>query len=138
MSLIHRTRIVIAVAAFSLMFAGASLAEDDPRAVIGAQIEAFLADDFDTAFDFASPGIRRMFRTPENFGAMVRQGYPMVWRPAEVRYGASETRGAAVLQRVIVTDEGGRVHVLEYRMEPAGETWKIAGVRILEAAGVGA
>jgi len=59
---------------------------DEIKAVIGNQIEAFLADDFATAFTFASPMIREIFRTPENFGSMVRNGYPMVWRPAEIRY----------------------------------------------------
>jgi len=138
-SLFTRMRMAAALAlVLAALGVGPTAAQDDPRAVIGAQIEAFRADDFASAFEHASPGIRQMFRTPENFGAMVRQGYPMVWRPAEVRYGAAETRGAAVLQRVIVTDGAGRVHVLEYRMEQAGDTWKIAGVRILPQAGVGA
>lgn len=56
------------------------------RGVIGSQLDAFEADDVDRAFGFASNGIRGMFGTPERFGQMVREGYPMVWRPGEVRY----------------------------------------------------
>ena len=53
------------------------------ESVISKQIEAFRADDFATAFTFASPNIRSMFGTPDNFGVMVRRGYPMVWRPGQ-------------------------------------------------------
>ena len=49
--------------------------------VIGRQLEALEADDFARAFTFASPMIQGMFGTPENFGAMVKRGYPMVHRP---------------------------------------------------------
>ena len=38
------------------------------------------------AFDYASPTIRGIFGSPDRFGAMVQQGYPMVYRPSEVRY----------------------------------------------------
>ena len=64
----------------------AAAQEGDIRDVISSQIDAFLEDDFVTAFTFAHPSIRNMFRTPDNFGRMVRNGYPMVWRPAEVDY----------------------------------------------------
>ena len=46
----------------------------------------FLQDDFATAFTFASPNIQGIFGTHQNFGQMVRSGYPMVWRPADVQY----------------------------------------------------
>ena len=60
-------------------------AQDAPiQGVIQSQIDAFQADDFARAFSFASPTIQGMFGTPENFGLMVKEGYPMVYRPAEV------------------------------------------------------
>ena len=68
---------------------------DDIEAVIGAQLEAFAADDFAKAFTFASPMIKGMFGTPERFGQMVRGGYPMVWRPSRVEFGkVQDTRRA--------------------------------------------
>ena len=106
--------------------------------VIRSQIDAFLADDFARAFTYASPMIQNMFRTPDNFGMMVRQGYPMVWRPAELRFGAREERGGRVYQEVMITDQGGRLHVPQYEMLPGGESWEINGVRFLEAPQVGA
>jgi len=124
----------------ALLIAGSAMADtkDEVTAVIQSQIEAFLADDFATAFSFASPGIKGMFGGPDRFGLMVREGYPMVWRPAEVQYLELRTEGGFPAQRVLITDENGASHLLEYRMIPAGDGWQIGGVRILQAAGVGA
>ncbi|WP_172298431.1 DUF4864 domain-containing protein [Pseudoruegeria sp. HB172150] len=131
------TRILLAmVLAFGL--AGPVMAQSDEiQGVIGAQLEAFLADDFATAFTYASPTIRQIFRTPENFGSMVRQGYPMVWRPAEVDYLGLEERDGRVLQRVEIADGNGTLHVLEYEMVETAEGWQINGVRILPAPEIG-
>jgi hypothetical protein len=123
--------------ALGLSLPGHAQPADGVESVIQRQIDAFLADDFETAFTFASPGIKRLFGTPENFGRMVRNGYPMVWRPSEVEFGPRERRGEVVLQRVRVLDQTGRMHVLLYQMTPDGESWQINGVQILESAQVG-
>ncbi len=77
---------------------------------ITRQLEAFKQDDFETAFRFASPMIKGMFGSSQRFGQMVRQGYPMVWRPADVRYGAAVEDGPTVRQLVIITDGAGTLH----------------------------
>lgn len=100
---------------------------------IQSQFDAFLEDDFATAFGFASPNLRTMFRTPENFGAMVRQGYPMVWRPDAVSFGDLRSISGGMYQRVIVTDEAGNLHYLDYQMQQVDGQWRIAGVQILQA-----
>ena len=108
------------------------------RQVISDQIAAFEADDFATAFAFASPGIRAIFGTPGRFGAMVREGYPMVWRPGEVRFADLAERGGRTLQRVLVTDTAGALYVLEYEMVQDGQGWRIDGVRVLDEGAAGA
>ena len=107
--------------------------------VIRSQIDAFLQDDVETAFTYASPGIKSLFGTPERFGTMVRNGYPMVWRPAEVEFLELEQRGGGPWQTVMMRDATGALHVLGYRMErgPNG-AWKIDGVQILRQPEVGA
>lgn len=118
---------------------GPAAAQDtDIRGVISSQIDAFKADDFNTAFSFAAPTIQNIFRTPENFGRMVSQGYPMVWRPADVEYLELRQENGAIFQDLRITDAEGRVHLLEYRMTEMATGWKISGVRLLEAAGVAA
>ncbi|MDU8943462.1 DUF4864 domain-containing protein [Ovoidimarina sediminis] len=114
--------------------------ERDPAipGVIQSQIDAFLADDFVTAFTFASPNIKRLFGNPDRFGTMVRQGYPMVWRPADVQFLEQETKGGAIHQKVLITDAEGVPHVLDYQMIPTPEGWQINGVVLLVAPPVGA
>lgn len=126
-------RALILSLALILSFALPAKAQDaEIQGTISAQIEAFKVDDFDTAFGFAHANIRRIFQTPQNFGRMVSQGYPMVWRPAEVTYKDLRERSGSLFQDVQVVDAQGRVFLLEYAMTQTPEGWKISGVRILE------
>lgn len=137
-----RTFILSAIA--GAMLAGSVLAQEalpaDPgiEGTIRSQVDAFLADDFETAFGFAAPGIQLMFRTPENFGAMVRNGYPMVWRPEDLRFAELREIDGALWQKVIVRDAQGATHVLDYRMEMLDGQWRISGVQILPSPDVSA
>ena len=117
---------------------GALAQQSEIQGTIGSQLEAFKADDFDTAFTFATPSLRRLFQTPQNFERMVTQGFPMVWRPADVRYLDLREENGAMVQTVEITDAEGRVHRLAYLMEPTAEGWRIGGVQILEAPEVAA
>lgn len=108
------------------------------RETIQGQFDAFLADDFATAFGFASPGIQGIFGTPERFGAMVRNGYPMVWRPAEVKYLELHSKRGGLWQRVMITDAEGQVHFLDYEMVATPDGIRIGGVEILQAPDLGA
>ncbi|MCK0149625.1 DUF4864 domain-containing protein [Marivita sp. S6314] len=102
------------------------------------QIDAFLKDDFETAFTFASPSIRNMFGSSDNFGRMVQQGYPMVWRPEDVVFGDLRAIAGGLYQMVIVKDADGALHYLDYRMQQIDGEWRIAGVQILQAPDVSA
>ena len=107
---------VICVMLTLSMVGGASAPGADIEDVINRQMDAFKADDFSTAFTFASPNIRNMFRTPENFGRMVAQGYPMVWRPAEIEYLDLREDGGSLKQTIRIVDQKGGVHLLAYSM----------------------
>lgn len=136
-------RQLLAAFAATLCLATASLADESAapavRDTIRRQIDAFLADDFERAFTFASPGIQGIFQTPENFGRMVREGYPMVWRPETVRFLELREISGALWQKVLIEDANGATHVLDYRMEPDGAgDWRIDGVQILRAPDVSA
>ena len=114
-------------------------AQDGPiEDVIQGQVEAFRAGDMEGAFAFASPGIRRLFGSPERFGAMVEQGYPMVWRPSEVRYLDRRELGSTVIQKVLMRDAAGVPWVLDYQMIEGPDGWMIDGVRIERANDMGA
>ena len=105
---------------------------------IQSQVDAFLVDDFAEAFTFASPMIQGMFGSPERFGAMVRQGYPMVWRPAEVEFLELRDVNGIPVQRVRMQDATGKQHYLDYQMIPGADGWRINGVSLVPAPGVAA
>ena len=110
----------------------------DIESTIQGQFDAFIAGDAERAFAFASPTIKGIFGSSENFGAMVRQGYPMVWDPADVQMLDLRREGAKLSQRVMVTDQGGRTHILDYDMLETADGWQIDGVQLLQQSGVGA
>jgi hypothetical protein len=128
--------------ALSLLLGAPGAADPAARpaitATIEAQIAAFLADDVETAFGYASDSIRSLFQTPERFGAMVREGYPMVWRPSAWRFLELREVNGNLYQTVLMTGPDGRLHMLEYAMWPGPDGWRIRGVRILRPAEAGA
>ncbi|MEW9921149.1 DUF4864 domain-containing protein [Marimonas sp. MJW-29] len=120
--------------ALGLMLAvGAGAQQAEIEGTISSQIEAFKADDFEQAFTYASPRLQDLFQTPQNFQRIVTQGYPMVWRPADVQYLELLDHGGSLWQKVQIIDEKGVMHLLLYRMQETEEGWRIAGVQILEA-----
>jgi hypothetical protein len=108
------------------------------ESVITGQIEAFRAEDLPRAFTFASPMIQQMFRDPQNFGVMVRNGYPMVWRPSEVTMGELRSENGRLVQSVILRDMAGKLFVAEYEMIELDGQWRINGVRIRQVPDAGA
>jgi hypothetical protein len=99
--------------------------------VIRAQLDAFASDDAGKAFSYAAPGIRRAFRTPENFIAMVRHSYPVVYRPAAVTFLKPETAGREVLQPVRLTDNDGTLWLAIYTMQrQPGGAWLTNGCHL--------
>ena len=130
-------RQLLAAIAISLAAVPLAAQEAEIEGVISSQLDAFRADDFAGAFDYASPFIQGMFRTPENFGSMVRQGYPMVHRPGDVTFQELEGAPPLMRQNVMIRDGAGAFHVLEYEMIERDGDWLINGVRLLTAPAVG-
>lgn len=105
------------------------------RTIIEGQMAAFHRDDGAAAFAFASPNIQAMFGTPENFLAMVRQGYVPVYRPRSVAFEdiiAGDVGQPVQLVRVVGPD--GETVIAAYDMTrlPDG-TWRINGCILLKA-----
>lgn len=105
--------------------------------VISQQIAAFQSDDVEKAFTYASPNIQRIFGTPKRFGRMVRDGYPMVWRPARFEMLKIVDTPSGPVQVVLFEDQSGRLHEAGYLMQNVDGTWRINGVQVRERPGVG-
>lgn len=132
-------RAIGVVAAF-WVWVGAAMAQDSNaiEGVIESQLEAFNAREVDDAWQYASPMIQRLFGNPRNFGAMVEQGYPMVWTNSVTQFLDLRDVGGVILQRVLIRDASGVPHILEYAMVETAQGWRIDGVAVLPAPDVGA
>jgi len=99
--------------------------------VIEAQLDAFKRDDAARAFSYAAPGIRATFGTPENFMAMVREEYAVVYRPSSLSFDVPMMAGGELVQPVRMTDAAGRAWLALYPMEkqPDG-SWRINGCQL--------
>ena len=137
---------LIATLLFTVVLAGApSAARAEPvsaadsqavRAVVEAQLDAFAADDAKRAFSYAAPVIREMFGTPDRFLAMVRDGYPVVYRPSSVTFLAPEWEEGQLVQGVHLTDAGGGLWLAIYRLErQPDKSWRISGCDVQPSSG---
>jgi hypothetical protein len=108
----------------------APLSAADERAVRGAvqgQLAAFAADDAQLAFSWAAPNVREAMGTPAGFLAMVREAYPVVYRPASVAFLKPEHKDGRVLQRVQMLDAAGDAWLATYSLQRGGKGWLITG-----------
>ena len=107
------------------------------QSVIEQQLSAFQANDLDTAFSYASPTIQQKFGSAQTFGRMVETGYPMVWRPSSHRMQELVQTDAGPVQVVLFEDATGRMHEAGYLMQQIDGIWRINGVHVRKAPGVG-
>ena len=124
---------LVLILCFGLGLGGAQAQDRDIQSVIDRQMQAFLAGDVETAFGFASPTLRRLFGTSQNFGMMVQQGYPMVWNPARFAFLEQREIGGVLWQKVQVVDQRGDFHLLDYQMISVDGVWRINGVQYTAA-----
>ena len=105
----------------------------DIQSTISDQLRAFASDNFIEAFTHASPGIKDIFGTVENFSNMVKKGYPMVWRYNNFEFLNLEETPQGYSQIVRITDQNDKLFLLKYFMKNVAGMWKISGVSIIEA-----
>jgi hypothetical protein len=109
------------------------------QATVQAQLAAFAADDAERAFAFATLTIRTLFQTPANFLAMVRQAYPVVYRPAKVLFLSPRALDAAVVQPVQLKDAAGQSWLAMYTLERQTDgRWLINGCVLVPDRALGA
>ena len=106
------------------------------RTIVEAQLDAFAADDAKRAFSYAAPSIRAMFGSPDQFMAMVRGGYPVVYRPQSVTFLQPERVQGELVQGVHLTDSSGGLWLATYRLErQPDKSWRISGCEVQPSSG---
>ena len=129
-------RSVMLAACMAMAVGAPALAADDVssadaravRVLIEAQLAAFASDDASKAFSLAAPAIQTMFVNADRFLAMVRQSYPVVYRPASVSFLQPERIDGRLIQRVQMADADGTPWMVVYELERQSDrSWRIAG-----------
>ncbi|PIB24062.1 hypothetical protein BFP76_02115 [Amylibacter kogurei] len=110
---------------------------NDIESVISDQFKAFQMDDFERAYEFASPNIQRMYGDVDRFSQMVTNGYPMVHRPSRIEFKEQQEKGGVIYQYVYIIDQQGRGFIAEYAMIEMENGWKINGVDIQRSKDIG-
>lgn len=125
----------IAILMISVPLAHAAEPVDTAQAIIQNQIEAFLNDDAETAYSFASPQIKGKFPDKTIFFDMVKRGYAPVYRPGNFAFGRSRVEGDTIVQEVLISGPDGKDWTALYFLvrQPDG-TYKINGVQMLQQA----
>ena len=116
-------------AAFSASMATADEATDqqESRAVIEAQLEAFKQGDSAKAFSYATPNIQTMFGDAETFMRMVRSGYDVVVQPANVRFVKFQSDGTNAQHAVQMIDRQKTLWNVYYVLQKRSDgSWKIS------------
>jgi len=128
-------KLVLLLAAGVLATTGASASDNlaSARGVIEKQIIAFLKDDVDSAYAFATPAVQKVFPEPRLFLEMVKRNLPPVYRPGNYAFGRalSETDGGTIAQELLITGPKGKdwraVYVL---LRQDDGNYRINGVRL--------
>ena len=105
------------------------------RHTISSQIDAFKDNDVEKAYTFAAPNIQAQFPSPDIFGLMVRNGYPIIWKPKSYKFTTFKDLGNRYIQRVLFQSYNGSLESYDYILEKNGSLWKIAGVLTINSAG---
>jgi hypothetical protein len=102
--------------------------QDAIRHVVEGQLAAFQRDDSAGAYGYASPTIQQKFGDASNFMAMVKGGYPAVYRPKSVTFDKLVDTENGPDQILTVIGPDGHAYTAHYIMQkqPDG-TWMING-----------
>jgi hypothetical protein len=105
------------------------------QAIIRSQEQAFARDDAATAFSYAAPALHATFPDPDLFLAMVRRGYPPVYRHKSFEFGEGRALDGKIAQTVRIIDADGNPWDALYTLEQQSDgSWKITGC-VLKAVG---
>ena len=138
-NIINNSHYLLLLFTLVFIFIGNSFAitvdeENEIKSIVNQQLEAFKNDDFEKAYSFASPTIKKMFSSPEVFRKMVIGGYQAVYRPQSIKIGSVEIiKGVATL-KVYLVDPNGEFVTANYLMEQQEDgEWLIGGCILSKA-----
>ena len=102
--------------------------EEIVKKVISSQLKAFKEENVEKAYSFAAPNIKKQFFNAKNFGLMVKNGYPVIWKPKNYQFVKFSSNGTRSIQRVLFRSSTDALLTYDYLLEKFSNEWRIAGV----------
>ena len=104
--------------------------------VVQAQLNAFAKDDAARAYAYATPSIQHMVGSAQNFLAMVRTQYEVVYRPSSTSFMLPSGNATEAELKVQLTDADGDAWIATYVLQrQKNKTWRIAACAVAQATG---
>lgn len=101
------------------------------QTVISSQLKALETDDSNTAFALAAPEVRKHFGSADTFIAMVREGYPALFRNQSTAFLEAAIVEDDVIQPLRIIQRDGVVVIALFNMErQSNGDWRIYGCQI--------
>ena len=117
----------------SATFAVAEDSASDPvaQSIIDNQIKSFRTGDFEQAFSHASPNLKKMFGSVDNFIRMVRSGYGPIYGAQSWAFGRSRSISGTLYQEVQLVGPNGNNWTAVYSLQKQADgSWKITAVQM--------
>lgn len=110
---------------------------DAIHTVVQTQLEAFAADDAETAFDLTSDETQALLGSPQALLGIVREWYPPLYRPQKAVFSPAEVAGDHAIQEVVITDSNNVIWVAIFLMQlDEDSTWKVDSYHLVETTSV--
>ena len=124
-------RLLLAMYLSAGLDSGAFAQGAEIEANISAQIQAFKADDFATAFYLCQPQYSAPVPEPREFRGNGTQRLSDGLASCRCSISGAARDCWYLWQKVMIVDGDGRVHILDYQMVQQENGWKINGVQLL-------
>ena len=97
-----------------------SLSDSDKirvKQTVQNQLDAFARDDFEAAYSYASPSIKKIFQSYLDFEVMIKNSYQAVYRPKSIDFGVVQSVETGALLKVYLVDPEGAFVTAEYELK---------------------
>ena len=103
---------------------------NETRFIIESQIQAFLDENAELAYSYASPLIKMKFSNPLEFMYMVKSYYEPVYNPKQFQFIDAKYYEGAIYHQLQVISQQNKSFLATYSLIQDEGKWKISGCAV--------
>ena len=98
------------------------------------QLDAFARDDFEAAYSYASPSIKKIFQSYIDFESMIKNSYQAVYRPQSIDFGIIQSLEIGAMLKVYLVDPDGNFVTAKYELKKQeNDLWLISSCILIKS-----